>query len=544
MPSFPLSVFQIKAGIRNPDRILPKRNETGVTALPVTVAGRRIGDLYASSTRPQEPRWLRYLTPYVEVRDLRLRTSSASAVVLVPAGPRLYALTFGHGHTLLADDALEERFGLRVTLNSIDEDAVRAIDHRRLDVIPRLTREQLDREAGVRSFGLDVERDLLRAVVGKPRDPTLGRRLAGSNRLVVSEPPSLEGLVPFLVRLGEIAERNTYAADFPWVDNLHEVRDATLSDELWKGLLDRLKRGEEHTARLTIPEIVDWSKVDHFRYANARGAPQHVDVDLAEYMVERVPMLEGLAERAQSDHVFGWNTESDAATTSWSIRRCLIAEAQVQDLLFVLNDGKWYQVSRDFVAEVSEAIDVIGPTAAPLPDYAGEKEDIFNRALADRDRATRFLVHPQTVTMPRRGRLEPCDVYSTQRIFMHVKISGGSGATSYLFSQGVNSAQLFAQHRGFRLAFCDLLPATHRWQEPERQPVPADYEIAYVVLGRGGGAGGLPFFGRLNLRNALQHLTPMGYRVTLTTLPITGIVRPALPRPRPRARRVRRSANR
>lgn len=244
MPSLPLTVFQIKAGITSPDLIIPDRHEAAVTSLPVTVAGRRIGDLYASSSRPHEPRWLAYLRPYVDVSDIRLRTSSASGVVLVPAGNRLYALTFGYGHTLLADEVLEERFGLRVTLNSINEDSVRAIDHRRLDAIPRLTREQLDRESGVRNFGLDVERDLLRAVVGRPRDPTLGRRLAGSNRLVISEPPALEALVPFLVRLGEIAVRNDYAAAFPWVDNLHEVRDTSLSEELWDGLLDRLGHGE------------------------------------------------------------------------------------------------------------------------------------------------------------------------------------------------------------------------------------------------------------------------------------------------------------
>jgi uncharacterized protein (TIGR04141 family) len=45
--------------------------------------------------------------------------SSVSALLLIPSGGKLWALTFGHGRSLLREGILEDRFGLRTALNAI-----------------------------------------------------------------------------------------------------------------------------------------------------------------------------------------------------------------------------------------------------------------------------------------------------------------------------------------------------------------------------------------------------------------------------------------
>ena len=45
------------------------------------------------------------------------------------------------------------------------------------------SREQASYQVGAQDFGLDIERDLLRAVTGSPIDPRLGNRLAGMDAL-------------------------------------------------------------------------------------------------------------------------------------------------------------------------------------------------------------------------------------------------------------------------------------------------------------------------------------------------------------------------
>src|SRR6266705_5479407 len=112
MPSaIPLSVFQVKPGFENPDLILPDRQDARIQMVPVTVDGHRVGDLYVKTSISHEPRWLAYLEGHADTEDLQLHSSSAAAVLLMSADARLYAITFGYGHTLLADDALESAFG-------------------------------------------------------------------------------------------------------------------------------------------------------------------------------------------------------------------------------------------------------------------------------------------------------------------------------------------------------------------------------------------------------------------------------------------------
>lgn len=535
--SVPISIFQIKEGFENPDLVIVDRESTELRVEPIMVERRRVGDLYVKTSGSHEPRWVSYLAPHVDVRTLRLRVSSASAVLLISSDERLYAVTFGYGHTLLADKAIESSFGLRVTLNAIDESGVRAIDHKRLDTVTRLTREQLDRESGVTDFGLDVERDLLRAVVGRPRDTTLGTRLAGADRVVVFGGPPLGELRSYLSRIGKIASRVDYRRAFPWVDNLREIRDRGKEEVLWAELVDLVMRGRHDLVHLTIPGIVDWNVVDHFRYDTRRQAQQHTDLNLAAYLNERVPDLDDLWTRVEEDRVYAWSVDAAEPSKTWSIRRCITAEIAQGDAVFVLSDGKWYEARRDLIREIEEALRPVASTRIELPQYAGDKEDVFNLAARDHSKGRLHLVHPHKVYITTRGQVEPCDLYSREGVFVHAKRYHGASATSHLFAQGLVSAELFVRNQAFRRELNQLLPDSHRISDAEQNPIASHYEIAYVVLGREGGALGLPFFGRASLRNAVRQLTTIGYRVTLTTLPnIRAAVQP-IPRARLRRRR-------
>src|SRR5207245_11347461 len=122
-------------------------------------------------------RWLTYFESVVDFSEISLLTASSSAILLVPKPNNLFAIVFGYGRYLLAEEAIESRFGLRVTLNAIEHSQLRSIDHKRLEGVPCHTSEQVTKASGLEEFGLDVERDLLRGVTGTPKDQSLGIRL-------------------------------------------------------------------------------------------------------------------------------------------------------------------------------------------------------------------------------------------------------------------------------------------------------------------------------------------------------------------------------
>ena len=125
----------------------PHPERARLRAIPVRASGDLLGTLYIQSKPPTRPEWASYFDGVPEVEELRLTTQSSAAVFIVNRARATFAVTFGFGQRLLRDGICDERFGLRVTLNSIDPGSIQSIGHKRLDAITRLTNEQLSRKA-------------------------------------------------------------------------------------------------------------------------------------------------------------------------------------------------------------------------------------------------------------------------------------------------------------------------------------------------------------------------------------------------------------
>lgn len=182
------------------------------------------GSIHLQAAPPHPPKWLSFLTSITS--DLpSLATNNASAVLFMFRGERLFALTFGYGRSLLIPGSWEEDFGLKVTLNSVDRDRIKTVDRMTLDAIGQHSRIQANRDASLGEFGLDLEQDFLRAVTGKPVDPALGTLLTGKDALSVTLPIDATDLPELLDRYLLQAESTAYKQAFPWIDQIHEVKD-------------------------------------------------------------------------------------------------------------------------------------------------------------------------------------------------------------------------------------------------------------------------------------------------------------------------------
>src|SRR5581483_2977489 len=147
-------------------------------------------------------------------------------------GGRVFAVVFGYGRHLLQPGCWDESFGLRTTLNSIAPDSIRSLDRKSFDALTRHTREEASRKGPIEDFGLNIEQDLLRAVVGRPVAPELGRRIAGMDALTATVAMSLLDLPVQLERYLNQWRKTGYRSRFPWVDQVSEVRDGRMRAEL------------------------------------------------------------------------------------------------------------------------------------------------------------------------------------------------------------------------------------------------------------------------------------------------------------------------
>lgn len=84
--------------------------------------------LYVKGSQSFLPKWLDFFDGFLK-REIEenILNSSSSAVLFVKHDGRIFAFTFGYGRSFLNLNLVEDNFGLKVALNSIDTDYANSV---------------------------------------------------------------------------------------------------------------------------------------------------------------------------------------------------------------------------------------------------------------------------------------------------------------------------------------------------------------------------------------------------------------------------------
>lgn len=512
-----VTIYLLREDIVRPEEAL--RSPAKLKSFDVGSGSARIGRLYVQSSRPQVPRWAKLFSNYLDVNELG-RVSTSSAVFLVQIKKRLFALTFGQGRHLLNPGAWEERFGLKVALNCIEENHLRSIDKRTFDAIARHTRVQSSREAAPPDFGLDIEQDLLRAVTGTPTDERLGKKLDGMDALHVLARVEISELGEMLSMYLEKFHDTTYKKVFPWVDHIAEVSNPKTIDELDQRLMDRVNSEDLDRCWLAVPEVVDWAEISGFRYGFGARTPEYHDLHFPEFLASLREGSSVTLEVLKRRHAHCIGDEGHEID-EWPIYQCIYCEIEHNGDSYLLSGGKWYRVNRDFVTEVNADFERLPRFPRALADYDDDTEAAYCERVAGAGGGQYALMDRKTIQIGGGySKVEFCDLFSQAKDLVHVKRYGGSSVLSHLFSQGLVSGEAFRSDTKFRQDVDALLPRTHKMADPSMAPNASDYQIVFAVVSDSPDPLTLPFFSKINLRHAARRLQAIGYRVAISKISV------------------------
>lgn len=522
VPSQRLTVSLIQRGYLEPDEVLTAEALNAVDRLPLRRSLPYRGVLYIERQRRREPRWVRFVNTGLRDPLTGIRTATSSAALVLTAAGHLFVYSFGHGRHFLREDRVERDFGLRVVLNVVDPESLRSVDIRTLDETTLLTTRQASRDSTLGAFGIDVSRDMLRAVTGRPRDQGLARTVTGADRLAFTAELSIDQLADKCVALLDAYSSTTYKEQFGWIDNLRVVRDRTLSTTLDNELGTRLAANDLQRFHFAAPEQVNWDIAEGYRYSiDPRDAPLRDELDISEYVdaatIKRghPPDLRHL--RGDAILVMG---AGEQPLQRWSIYRSLVFDMAFAGATYTLTDGHWYEIDANFADDVRTQVAGLADCDLWFPDAnRGEREDAYlARAAPQMSAAAGFHVALMDRRLARaagaRTGVEVCDLLSALAHFIHVKKGNQSATLSHLFSQGTVSAELFVADPLFRAEArahltdtpCDsddLFPAA-----VPRGHVTVVYGIVNAALGALEDT--LPFFSQVNLVNAARRLRALG----------------------------------
>jgi uncharacterized protein (TIGR04141 family) len=512
--SYSLTIYLIKPNISRQECLTAER---ATTEYPFTFPDQTDGYLHIEKSAASSPRWLSLLSTAVTNLP-HLTTSSASAVLFTSRKGRLFALTFGYGRALLVPGSWEEDFGLKVTLNSVDTSKLRTVDLVTLDAIGQHSRIQASREATIGDFGLDVDQDLLRAVTGKPLDASLGKLLTGKDALSVTLSLSFEKIPALLESYLSQAASTKYKVAFPWIDQIHQVADPDKVAELDTALMGRLMSQNFTRLWLAIPEIIDWTRTEGFKYRDAQNAMLLDDVHIVTFVEEFGVPGSADVRLLKKRNIYAISQETGEVFARWTVYRCLYCEIDLGQKTYLLNNGKWYRVGTKFRDRVNGEFAKTPISTIALPDYKDKSEGEYNSRVAVEASGKYALMDQKLIQCDGyRDKVEFCDLLATTKSIIHVKRYGGSAPLSHLFAQAIVSGTLFKRDADFRKKVNSLVPDAFR--PVTEVPTLNEFEVVLAIVSASKKPGlVLPFFSRVNLNTSRARLEDLGYRVSLAKI--------------------------
>jgi uncharacterized protein (TIGR04141 family) len=227
------------------------------------------------------------------------------------------------------------------------------------------------------------------------------------------------------------------------------------------------------------------------------------------------------AEILRHRHVFAYDTDDERWLRRWTVYSCLYGEIERDETTYLLSSGVWYRVERDFVATIDRYVARLVKTST-LPAYADKSEGDYNKRVSAASKGKIALLDLKLIKVGGTT-VEFCDLFTSDHRMIHVKRYGGSSVLSHLFSQGSVAANAFLEDSVFRAAVNTKLPKSHRFKDTTSRPDPKQFEVSYAIVSRSKKRidKALPFFSRLNLRNAARQLRAFGFNVVLSKIEAT-----------------------
>lgn len=472
--------------------------------------------IYYDGSNPRQPKYLKrfFRLSNEEAKVFYTASPKIIALVKIPRSSEELVFSFGTGRFLLNPDAVDDRFGLRTALNIVNSDEIKNFSKTVLEANPKSTKEQLAKTANADEFGISSEQDLIKGLTGKVKSTwsdKLGETVSGSESLILRLPCNIDNVGIIAEHILEAYKSEEYKKDFDWVDQIKAVKNKDIVRQLNDKLIQNLSGLDENgytKVWAAVPDYLEYEEVYEFKIGGTKQAKTYSDIE-KQYVIDAIG--ENLTiEALKKLKIFAISSKDDLTVLEqWNSFRCLYAEVNNGESVFLLIDGKWYEIASDFCDDVKVDYDRISTRRGELMDYNHDREASYNIALA---RAISGQCYDCKTVVYGGGhsKIEVCDVQTDEGDLIHVKLYTGSAALSHLFNQGYVSGELIRNDPNF------ILKANKdTGGDFTKSPANRKKKIIFAIVTSKPDKFDMPFFSKVTLRSVVRQLNGLGYDVEI-----------------------------
>lgn len=480
-----------------------------------------VGIVYLGTSYNKPPKWaMAFLTECVDTKSLFVANARAVLLVKILAvsgEQRIFAVVMGYGHSMLKNDVTEERFGLKVVLNTIKADSLRRINKRDIGGNQKLSNEQLPLKARINDFGIDVNRDIVGFIAGVSDDEEyVSGMVAGGDILSLTAKADITNITEFLQKTHNKYMMQTYKENFAWIDQIQEVKDSRIIEKLNDMLIQEINNNSKNVW-MAVPEIIDWPEIRGFKY--------HETDLLDDILITKVKesFKNGLMsfEQLKNKQISAISAIDNSKKFHWTAARCLFGELSLDEKAYCINNGKWYCVDTSFVKQINQEYDSTPISDIQFDSYADthDNENSYNIAFVENHNKEYLLLDRQNISYGGgHSKIELCDILSCNKELIHIKPYSGSSTLSHLFNQAAVSTELLLSDTNF------LEAANSKIIELSNDKTfcinnSRDIKIVIAIISKDvSKLPQIPFFSKISFRYLRNRLKAFGLNVSICTI--------------------------
>lgn len=505
-----INVFLLKEG-----RVVQDALSKEVNLRPIVFSLGNVECFFFHQKSPSHPKWTQLFSVIPEVAGLDLTGRSLKALLVFTINGRVFCFTFGHARHLIDPLTIERYFGLRTALSLTDPLLIKSVEKSSIDRTPLRSKAQSSRLLSISEFDFKFDSEILKSLTGiVENDQDEGQYVSGSDSLALHSDVKLEDFPEIALRLLAAYEDEHCKEKYPWMDFIVPVRDSALMDQLDRLLVGAVNAEQFDRVRAAPPELLgnDISGFGYVKHSTrSRNGPAIAfDLDLRQALLAKHLLGDVTQQALVSERIYLYGADEQRLAT-WPLYMCLEAEIEYEGKIYLLSEGDWYQIDRDYTDQVNRFFDAATPCDLVFPPYGTDHEGAYLRRIADN--VNFYLLDQKLVRLTGAGGpFEFCDLLTPDHHIIHVKKYSSSSVLSHLFSQAYVSAEALINASDVVTQVNAHLAELGDFQfsfDPVALP---RNKIVFAIM-QPNAALHMPFFSKVNFRQFAQRLGAMGYQV-------------------------------
>lgn len=482
------------------------------------------GKIYVHKPKKGAPDWFNQLNELTNKTIKSQNNVSNKAVIVFKHSRRFFSLTYGYGRSMLNESTIVRNFGLIVAANLVDPQGIKSVNSMTIEDVIVDTQKQSTGFASQDQLQINRQGEIMKSLSGMPKSKADTKFVTGTDSLSATRNMDIKDIKSSIEFYYSTYKRDDYKRNgFEWLDNVQRIKDSSLKsaldDLLVKGILDNEK------VFIVPNKIIDWSEISGFYLTGMRKGKNHNISDLIDFdeyfnSIRNNNSINVLG-KLKRDELRSIDINSADNKIS-NIYDGIVFDTQYNNAKYLLCYGDWFEINNKFYTQIKKKIRGVKKCSIVFPPCKkGEREETYNARLAGNN--LDYALMDQKFYQPKeygRSKIEPCDIVTKSKQFIHIKKGGSASKLSHLFAQGIISSHTLSRDDDFKkhinnevanVLGPNLLASTDR---------NTSYEIIYAIIDKRSKPieEVLPFFSMVNLSQTIDNLQSLKFKYSLALI--------------------------